>query len=131
MIKNYDSRNTLSTYNLGDTCAFYIYNVGLSRFVRVNVEGNVKYAKALDKVIKESRNLINHNGKYHKLTRAIGVVVEKIEATTSKGIDMIKVMFKTMDNDYIFNKYAVGVEHVETNGKNYVQPASVINLSAD
>ncbi len=123
-IKNYDSRNSISTYALGDTCAFYIYNVGPSRFVK----GNTKYAKALDKAIKENRNLINNNGKYHKLTRAIGVVVEKIEATTSKGIDMIKVMFKTTDNDYVFNKYAVGVEYVETNGKNYVQPALVINL---
>ena len=76
-IKNYNSCNTLSTYKLGDTRAFYINNSASSHLIRASSNDTAKYAKALDKLIKDNPSLLNNSGKYHKLIRVIGVVVEK------------------------------------------------------
>lgn len=129
-IKNYNSCNTLSTYKLGDTCAFYINNSASSHLVKANSKDTAQYAKALDKVIKEKPSLLNNSGKYHKLIRAIGVVVEKREAVEENDVDMITVMFQTTDNNYVLNKYAVGTKNVLLNEKDYVQPAVIIDISA-
>jgi hypothetical protein len=43
---------------------------------------------------------------------------------------MITVMFKTMEDNYVLNKYAVGTKSVLMNGKDYVQPAVIIDISA-
>jgi hypothetical protein len=129
-IKNYNSCNTLSTYKLGDTRAFYINNSASSHLVKVNSKDTAQYAKALDKVIKDNPSLLNNSGKYHKLIRAIGVVVEKRKAAAKNGVDMITVMFKTTDGNYVLNKYAVGTKNVLMNGKDYVQPTATIDISA-
>jgi hypothetical protein len=129
-IKNYNSCNPLSTYKLGDTRAFYINNSASSRLVKANSKDAAQYAKALDKVIKDNPRLLNNSGKYHKLIRAIGVVVEKRESVNEKGVDMITVMFKTTDGYYVLNKYAVGTKNVLLNEKDYVQPAVIIDISA-
>ena len=128
-IKNYDSRNTISTYALGDVCACYIYNARAREFTKANNQNVKSYAKALDKVIKEQDSFAFGNGKYHNLTRAVGVVVDKLKATTEQGVDMITIMFKTSSGNYVLNKYAVGVENVSTNGKEYVLPAVKIDIS--
>ena len=125
-IKNYNSCNTLSTYNLGDTRAFYINNSASSHLVKANSKDTAQYAKALDKVIKDNPSFLNNSGKYHKLTRAIGVVIEKRKSVNEKDVDMITVMFKTTDNNYVLNKYAVGTKDVLMNGRDYVQPTTVI-----
>ena len=128
-IKNYNSCNTLSTYALGDTCAYYINNATLSRLVKANSKDVEKYGKKLDKVIKENPHLVHNSGKYGKLVRAIGVVIEKIPTKEKNGLDMITVMFKTTNNKYVLNKYAVGTKNVLLNGKDYVQPAATIDVS--
>ena len=125
-IKNYNSCNTLSTYALGDTCAYYINNATLPRLVKANSKDVEKYGKKLDKVIKENPHLVHNSGKYGKLVRAIGVVIEKIPTKEKNGVDMITVMFKTTNNKYVLNKYAVGTKNVLLNGKDYVQPTTVI-----
>lgn len=125
-IKNYNSCNTLSTYKLGDTRAFYINNSASSRLVKAKSKDTAQYAKALDKGIKDNPSFLNNSGKYHKLIRAIGVVVEKRKAVNEKDVDMITVMFKTTDNNDVLNKYAVGTKDVLMNGKDYVQPTTVI-----
>ena len=127
-IKNYNSCNTLSTYKLGDTRAFYINNSASSHLVKANSKDTAQYAKALDKVIKDNPSFLNNSGKYHKLTRAIGVVIEKRKAVNEKDVDMITVMFKTTDNNYVLNKYAVETKSVLMNGKDYVQPAVAIDV---
>jgi hypothetical protein len=128
-IKNYNSCNTLSTYKLGDTRAFYINNSASSHLVKANSKDTAQYAKALDKVIKDNPSFLNNSGKYHKLTRVIGVVIEKSKAVNEQGVDMITVMFKTMEDNYVLNKYAVGTKSVLMNGKDYVQPAVAIDVS--
>ena len=128
-IKNYDSRNTISTYALGDVCACYIYNARAKGFAKANNQNVKSYAKVLGKVIKEQDSFAFGNGKYHNLTRAVGIVVDKLQATTEQGVDTITVMFKTVDGNYILNKYAVGVGNVSTNGKEYVRPALKIDIS--
>ena len=128
-IKNYDSRNSISTYALGDVCACYIYNARAGKFIKANNQDAKKYSKTLNKVIKENARLVGGNGKYHKLTRAVGIVVDKLQATTEQGVDMITVMFKTSSGNYVLNKYAVGVEDVSTNGKEYVRPTVKLNIS--
>ena len=93
------------------------------------VKHTAQYAKALDKVIKDNPSFLNNSGKYHKLTRAIGVVIEKSKAVNEQGVDMITVMFKTMSGQYVLNKYAAGTSNVLTNGKNYVRPAAKLDVS--
>ena len=128
-IKNYDSRNSISTYALGDVCACYINNVRAGRFIKANNQDVKKYSKTLNKAIKENARLVGGNGKYHKLTRAVGIVVDKLQATTEQGVDMITVMFKTSNGNYVLNKYVVEVENVSTNGKEYVLPAAQLDIS--
>ena len=127
-IKNYDSRNSISTYALGDVCACYINNARAGKFIKANTQDVKKYSKTLNKVIKENARLVGGNGKYHKLTRAVGIVVDKLQATTEQGVDMITVMFKTTGG-YVLNKYAVGVENLLTNGKEYILPAAQLDIS--
>lgn len=129
-IKNYNSCNTLSTYKLGDTRAFYINNSASSHLVKASSNDTAKYAKALDKLIKDNPSLLNNSGKYHKFIRAIGVVIEKRESVNERDVDMITVMFKSTDNQYLLNKYAVGTKDVLMNGKDYVQPTATIDISA-
>ena len=128
-IKNYDSRNSISTYALGDVCACYIYNARAKEFAKASNQHVKSYAKVLGKVIKEQDSFVFGNGKYHNLTRAVGVVVDKLQATTEQGVDMITVMFKTMSGQYVLNKYAAGTSNVLTNGKNYVRPAAKLDVS--
>ena len=128
-IKNYDSRNSISTYALGDVCACYIYNVRAREFTKASNQKVKCYPKALSEVIKEQDSFAFSNGKYRNLTRAVGIVVDKLKATTEQGVDMITIMFKTLSGNYVLNKYAVGVENVSTNGKEYVLPAVKIDIS--
>ena len=128
-IKNYDSRNSISTYALGDVCACYINNVRAGKFIMANNQDVKKCSTTLNKVIKENARLVGGNGKYHKLTRAVGIVVDKLQATTEQGVDMITVMFKASNGGYVLNKYAVGTNNVLTNGKNYVCPAAKLDIS--
>ena len=127
-IKNYDSRNSISTYDLGDVCTFYLQNVEAGRFGKMNEKDAAKYSKALNKAIKENARLVGGSGKYHKLIRAVGIVVGKHNAAQGKGPDMITVMFKANDG-YILNKYAVGTSNVLTNGQNYVRPTAKLDIS--
>ena len=128
-IKNYDSRNSISTYALGDVCACYIYNARAGKFIKANNQDVKKHSKTLNKAINENAQLVGGSGKYRKLTRAVGIVVDMYTATTGDGVDMITVMFKTMSGQYVLNKYAAGASNVLTNGKNYVRPAAKLDIS--
>ena len=128
IIKNYDSRNTLSTYALGDVCSFYLHSGSLARLEQMDGQALAKYSKKLDKAIKDNAGQVGGDGKYCKLVRAIGVVVDKYQTIKEQGVDMITVMFKTTGG-YVLNKYAVGVENVLTNGKEYVLPAAQLDIS--
>ena len=128
-IKNYDSRSSISTYSLADVCACYINNVRAGEFIKANNQDVKKYSKTLNKVIKENAQLVGGSGKYRKLTRAVGIVVDMCTATTGDGVDMITVMFKTMSGQYVLNKYAAGTSNVLTNGKNYVRPTAKLDIS--
>ena len=44
IIKNYDSRNTLSTYALGDVCSFYLHGGSLARLEQMDGQALAKYS---------------------------------------------------------------------------------------
>ena len=127
-IKNYDSRSSISTYELGDVCSFYLHGGSLARLEQMDGQALAKYSKKLDKAIKDSAGQVGGDGKYCKFVRAIGVVVDKYQTIKEQGVDMITVMFKTTDG-YVLNKYAVAVENVMTNGKDFVRPAAKLDIS--
>ena len=118
-MKNYNSTLALSDYNLGDACACYIHNRHLERLATADVETVTK--------ITSDKSYAENDGKWLIFTRVIGVIVDKHEATDSKDIDTITVMFKTDDERYVLNKYVVNSHDIFINNKNEVPPAAVLS----
>ena len=128
-INNYNSCAPLSDYEIGTVYSFYLNNPQMSRLVKADQKTTKKYSDVLVEAVNSNNDFIASDGKYMNLVHAIGVVVDKLEATTPNSVDMIIVMFKTSTDDYVINKYAVNTFHVNTNNKNYVSPAAVINVT--
>ena len=125
-MKNYNSTLALSEYNLGDACACYIHNRHLERLATADVETVNKYSSTLTKITSD-KSYAENDGKWLIFTRVIGVIVDKHEATDSKDIDTITVMFKTDDERYVLNKYVVNSHDIFINNKNEVPPAAVLS----
>lgn len=128
-IKTYNSKKALSDYKKGEVYAFYVHNTNLKKLEQADETTVSKYSSALSKFIEDNRIDINNTGKYLNMTRVIGVVVDKFKAIGSNDIDKITVMFKTVDNKYLLNKYATGYCDVFTNDKKHVLPATMLNAS--
>lgn len=129
-IKNYDSRSTLSNYQIGSVYTFYLHNVNKNRLIKIEEKDVEEYVKVLNDVIETNVDLIKNNGQYMNFTRVIGIVVDKYESITPNDVDQITVMFKTSINHYVLHKYVVNTNNVFTNEKNYVLPAAVIDITA-
>ena len=129
-IKNYDSRSTLSSYQIGSVYTFYLHNVNKNRLIKIEEKDVEEYVKVLNDVIKTNADLVKNNGQYMNFTRVIGIVVDKYESITPNDVDQITVMFKTSINHYVLHKYVVNTNNVFTNEKNYVLPAAVIDIAA-
>lgn len=129
-IKNYDSRSTLSSYQIGSVYTFYLHNVNKNRLIKIDEKDVEEYVKVLNDVIETNVDLIKNNGQYMNFTRVIGIVVDKYESITPNDVDQITVMFKSSINHYVLHKYVVNTNNVFTNEKNYVLPAAVIDITA-
>ena len=129
-IKNYDSRSTLSSYQIGSVYTFYLHNVNKNRLIKIEEKDVEEYVKVLNDVIETNVDLIKNNGQYMNFTRVIGIVVDKYESITPNDVDQITVMFKTSINHYVLHKYVVNTNNVFANEKNYVLPAAVIDITA-
>ncbi len=129
-IKNYDSRSTLSSYQIRSVYTFYLHNVNKNRLIKIEEKDVEEYVKVLNDVIETNVDLIKNNGQYMNFTRVIGIVVDKHESITPNDVDQITVMFKTSINHYVLHKYVVNTNNVFTNEKNYVLPAAVISITA-
>jgi len=129
-IKNYNSKKELSDYKKGEVYTFYVHDTNLKNLEQADETTISKYSSVISNCIEDNQIDINNNGKYLKMTRVIGVVVDKFKAIGSNDIDKITVMFKTIDNKYLLNKYAAGYCDVFTNDKKHVLPAATLNTSA-
>ena len=137
-IKNYNSCNTLSSYELGDVCSFYLRNSNMPNLVKLKStdskrEDIKQYKKALRTAIKENRSFKMSNGQYDEdFTRAVGVVIEKYEAVSPTALDTITVLFRTSNpkKRFVLDKYAVGTQYFSHTWTKEVVPAAVINLTA-
>lgn len=128
-VKNYNSCDHISNYEIGTVYSFYLTNPGMYPLVKADKKTIKKYSGVLVETIDSNHDFTISDGKYMNLVRVIVVVVDKYEATTSNDVDMITVLFKTSKDDYVIKRYAVNTFHVETNNKNYVSPTGVINVS--
>lgn len=128
-IKNYDSCESLSNYEIGNVYSFYIHNTNLNRLVRVKEEDFKDHIQTLNQVICSNKTLIQNDSQCLNLSRAIGVIVDKHEKHSPNSVDQITVLFKTTTNEYVLNKYVVNSQNVYTNEKNYVVSGVMINVA--
>lgn len=124
-IKNYNSTLSLSDYTVGDVYIFYVHNHNSDRFTVANDEIIQKYSEKIFEIIND-KNYSENDGKWLFLTRAIGVVIDKHKSKNRRDINKITVMFKTNDDRYVLNKYAVNSHDVFTNKKDNVPPTVVL-----
>ena len=128
-IKIYDSRESLSNYEIGNVYSFYMHNTNLNRLVRVKEEDFKNHIQTLNNEISSNKTLIQNDSQCLNLSRAIGVVIDKHEKHSPNSVDQITVLFKTTTNEYVLNKYVVNSHNVHTNEKNYVMPGAMINVA--
>ena len=125
IIKNYNSTHSLSDYNLGDACTFYIHNLNLDHLDCASKEAIEDYASHLIEIFDDNTYSYN-TGKYLNLTRAIGIIVNKYEANEKRDANILTAMFMTNDGRYVLNKYIVNSNDVFTNNKDSVPPTAVL-----
>ena len=104
-IQNYDSRRALSNYQIGTIYTFNIHTPNLKRLTKVKENDFKPYIKSLTNII--NKNIVENNAQYLNFTRSIGVIVDTHKSTHINDIDYITVLFKTVSNDYVINKYVV------------------------
>ena len=130
-LDSYNSQYPLAYYEVGTAYSFYGHNINLGKLVEADKETSKKYAPAIATAVADNTKIVGGDGKWMAFTRAIGVVVDKHEATGTGDVDKITVMFKTEDGNYVINKYAVGTHNVFTNEKENVSPAAVLGATTE
>ena len=128
-LDSYNSQYPLAYYEVGTAYSFYGHNTNLGKLVEADKETSKKYAPAIASAVVDNKKIVGGDGKWMAFTRAIGVVVDKHEATGAGDVDKITVMFETDDGSYVINKYAVGTRDVFTNEKENVSPAAVLGAT--
>ena len=130
-VKNYNSCDPISNYELGTVYSFYLHNPQMSHLFKADKTTIQKYSDSLLEVINSNNEFVFSDGKYMNFVRVIGVVVDKCESNNPNNFDKITVMFKTSTDDYVINKYVVNTHNVYTNNKEYVTPAAVLCFTVD
>ena len=124
-LKNYNSVESLSSYDLGEVCAFYLHNADMKNLTKASEATIQQYASVLAEAV-ENNPFVSGNGKWGAYTRLIGVVVKKTKATSTDNVDRITMMFKTEEDKYVLRQYAVGYKDIFTNNKELVPPAAML-----
>ena len=123
--KNYNSVESLSSYDLGEVCAFYLHNADMKNLTKASVANIQQYASVLAEAV-ENNPFVSGNGKWGAYTHLIGVIVKKNKASSTDNIDRITRMFKTEEDKYVLRQYAVGYKDIFTNNKELVPPAALL-----
>lgn len=126
--KSYNSAARLSDYTVGDVYAFYVRNTDAARLITADSETIGKYAPAFAKAISDNQDRDQVSGRWQSFVRALGVVVNKREATEKENVNYIVVMLQTADGKYVLNKYAVETHDIFMNSKELVQPSAFLDL---
>ena len=135
-IKNFDTRNTLSSYTLGDVCSFYLRNNNIPNLKTLKQNDSKRediklYKKALRTAIKENPEVKTSIGCYNQdFKRAVGVIVDTYKTSCPTGVDTITVLFRLSNKKFVLNQYAVGSSYFNHKWENDVVPAATINLVA-
>ena len=135
-IKKFDTRDTLSTYTLGDVYAFYLRNNNIHNLKPLKQADSKRddiklYKKALRTAIKDNPQVKTSNGRYNQdFTRAVGVVIDTYKTSSPTCDDIITVLFRLSNKKFVLNKYVVGSTDSNHKWENDVVPAATINLVA-
>lgn len=121
--KNYDA--TLSNYNIGDVYSFYVHNVNSEILIKAEEELVNKYSSIISELSNNTTNS-EKDKNYLTLTHVVGVIVDKHEATDSRDIDRITVMFKAKDDNFVLNEYIVNSQNLVTIKNNNVPVVAVL-----
>ena len=65
------------------------------------------HIETLIDTIETHKETIKNNAQYLNFTESIGVVVDKHKSTTPNENDYITVVFKTLTDEFVINKYVV------------------------
>lgn len=125
---SYNSTSNISEYTVGTAYAFYVHKNSVIRMDKADHDTIKKYAPVIAAVVRDNNECTATDGQWLAFIRVFGVVVDKKEAISDNDIDRITVMFKTTDDNYVLDKYAVGIHDVFTNGKDIVLPAAVLSV---
>ena len=135
-IKNFDTRNTLSSYTLGDVCSFYLRNNNIPNLKKLKQNDSKRediklYKKALRTAIRKNPEVKTSTGCCNQdFTRAIGVIVDTYKTSCPTGVDTVTVLFRLSNKKFVLNQYAVGSSYFNHKWENDVVPAATINLVA-
>ena len=122
--KTYNSALNLSDYTLGAAYAFYVRNSDINRLEKADPEMVREYGHVINEIAND-QEYSGVDGRWAAFTRAFGVVVGK---HSKKTVDFLTVMFRTVDDDYVLAKYAVGFPYVFTNNQDKTRPAALLGL---
>ena len=128
VINSYNSLETLDSYEIGKVYSFYLHNSSINKLTKISKSDYAKYVKRLEKAITQHPEIESSKGQYFNYTRAVGIVIDKVQSNSPKRADYIVVMFKTKSNECIINKYSVNTCDVFTNDKDIVTPAAAIKF---
>ncbi len=106
-IKNYDPHCALSNYQIDDTYIFRIHNPNTKRLIKIKENDFKTHIETLIDTIETHKETIKNNAQYLNFTESIGVVVDKHKSTTPNENDYITVVFKTLTDEFVINKYVV------------------------
>lgn len=123
-MKNYNSKLVLADYNVGDVYAFYVNSINSDTLAMADEISISNYSSKITKI--DDDKYAKSDGKWFNLTRVVGVITDKHEATDDRDIDYITVMFRTSDNKYVLNNYVVNFSNAFIVDKHNVHPTTVL-----
>ena len=109
-LTNYNSKHSLTEYEVGNSYAFCVHNANAKKFVKAD-EAIVKlYSSTLEETINNIN--VGKSVDFHKTLRVVGIVVGKTGIDNEDNGNILTVMFKTKNNNYVLNDYGVGLSKV-------------------
>lgn len=104
-LTNYNSAHSLAEYEVGNSYVFCVHNADERKFIKADEDIVRQYSSTLENTI----NSINAEKSvdFYKTFRVVGIVVGKTEMDNGENNNILTVMFKTKNNNYVINDYIV------------------------
>lgn len=104
-LTNYNSAHSLAEYEVGNSYVFCVHNANAKKFIKADEDIVRQYSSTLENTI----NSINAEKSvdFYKTFRVVGIVVGKTEMDNGENNNILTVMFKTKNNNYVINDYIV------------------------